>query len=46
MILGTAESVNGVPIRLTDERWEHTLIHGLICEATKQQYLMSSQRPS
>jgi hypothetical protein len=23
MILGTADSVNGVPIRLTDERWEH-----------------------
>jgi len=23
MILGTAYSVNGVPIRLTDERWEH-----------------------
>jgi len=23
MILGIAESVNGVPIRLTDERWEH-----------------------
>lgn len=25
MILGTVESVNGVPIRLTDERWEHIL---------------------
>jgi hypothetical protein len=25
MILGIAESVNGVPIRLTDERWEHIL---------------------
>jgi hypothetical protein len=25
MILGTADSVNGVPIRLTDERWEHIL---------------------
>ena len=25
MILGLAESVNGVPIRLTDERWEHIL---------------------
>jgi hypothetical protein len=25
MILGTAYSVNGVPIRLTDERWEHIL---------------------
>lgn len=25
MILGTAESVNGVRIRLTDERWEHIL---------------------
>jgi hypothetical protein len=25
MILGTANSVNGVPIRLTDERWEHIL---------------------
>lgn len=23
MILGIADSVNGVPIRLTDERWEH-----------------------
>jgi hypothetical protein len=23
MILGLADSVNGVPIRLTDERWEH-----------------------
>jgi hypothetical protein len=25
MILGVADSVNGVPIRLTDERWEHIL---------------------
>ena len=25
MILGIANSVNGVPIRLTDERWEHIL---------------------
>jgi len=25
MILGTAYSVNGVPIRLTEERWEHIL---------------------
>ena len=25
MILGLAESVNGVPIRLTDERWEHII---------------------
>ena len=27
MILGIADSVNGVPIRLTDERWEHILDH-------------------
>lgn len=25
MILGIADSVNGVSIRLTDERWEHIL---------------------
>ena len=25
MILDTVESINGVPIRLTDERWEHIL---------------------
>ena len=25
MILGIADSVNGVPIRLTDERWDHVL---------------------
>jgi hypothetical protein len=25
MILGIAESINGVPIRLTDERWEDIL---------------------
>lgn len=25
MILGVADSVTGVPIRLTDERWEHIL---------------------
>ena len=25
MILGISHSVNGVPIRLTDERWEHIL---------------------
>ena len=25
MILGLADSINGVPIRLTDERWEHIL---------------------
>ena len=25
MILGIAHSVNAVPIRLTDERWEHIL---------------------
>lgn len=25
MILGIAESINGVPIRLTDERWEHII---------------------
>ena len=25
MILGIVDSVNGVPIRLTDERWEHIL---------------------
>jgi len=25
MILGVAHSVNGVPIRLTDERWAHIL---------------------
>jgi hypothetical protein len=25
MIVGIADSVNGVPIRLTDERWEHIL---------------------
>jgi hypothetical protein len=25
MILGIADSVNGVPVRLTDERWAHIL---------------------
>jgi len=25
MILGTAYSVNNIPVRLTDERWEHIL---------------------
>jgi len=25
MVLGTAGSISGVPIRLTDERWEHIL---------------------
>jgi hypothetical protein len=25
MILGTANSINGVPIRLTEERWEHII---------------------
>lgn len=25
MVIGTAESINGVTIRLTDERWEHIL---------------------
>jgi len=25
MILGIAHSINAVPIRLTDERWEHIL---------------------
>lgn len=25
MILDTVESIDGVPIRLTDERWEHIL---------------------
>lgn len=25
MILGISHSINGVPIRLTDERWEHIL---------------------
>lgn len=25
MILGIVDSINGVPIRLTDERWEHIL---------------------
>ena len=25
MILGLSHSINGVPIRLTDERWEHIL---------------------
>lgn len=25
MILATAISINGVPIRLTDERWEHII---------------------
>jgi hypothetical protein len=25
LILGTAYSINGVPVRLTDERWEHIL---------------------
>lgn len=25
MILGISHSINGVPIRLTDERWEHVL---------------------
>ncbi len=25
MVLGTAKSVNGVTIRLTDERWEHII---------------------
>lgn len=23
MIIGVSHSINGVPIRLTDERWEH-----------------------
>lgn len=25
MILGISHSINGVPIRLTDERWEHII---------------------
>lgn len=25
MIIGISHSINGVPIRLTDERWEHIL---------------------
>jgi hypothetical protein len=25
LILGTAYSISGVPVRLTEERWEHTL---------------------
>ena len=25
MVLGIAYSINGVPVRLTEERWEHTL---------------------
>lgn len=25
MVIGTARSINGVTIRLTDERWEHVL---------------------
>ena len=29
MILGTADSVNGAPIRLTDERWDHILYRRL-----------------
>ena len=29
MILGVAYSINDVPIRLTEERWEHILDHHL-----------------
>jgi hypothetical protein len=25
LVLGTARSINGVPVRLTEERWEHIL---------------------
>lgn len=25
MVIGSAESINGITVRLTDERWEHIL---------------------
>ena len=30
MILDIADSVNGVPIRLTDERWDHIIVSARI----------------
>jgi hypothetical protein len=52
MILGIADSVNGVPIRLTDERWEHILdaypelasYRETILDTVKELRLYSSQQ--
>src|SRR2546425_3055596 len=53
MILGVANSVNGVPIRLTDERWDHILdshpelasYRGTILDAVENpDYILGSRR--
>src|SRR5258708_10281584 len=53
MILGIADSVNGVPIRLTDERWDHMLdSHPELCSfrepildaVEKPDYILASRR--
>ncbi len=56
MILGVAVSVNAVPIRLTDERWEHILDghaefsyndYALILEAIENpEYILQGRRGS
>ena len=53
MILGRAYSVNGVPIRLTEERWEHILdshpelasYHETVLDAVENpDYILASRR--
>jgi hypothetical protein len=53
MILGTAYSVNGVPIRLTEERWEHildshpdlaSLLETLLDAVENPDYILASRR--
>lgn len=56
MILGIAYSVNGVPIRLTEERWEHILLNhqefsfhdsSLVLEAVENpEYILSGRAGS
>jgi hypothetical protein len=53
MILGISHSINGVPIRLTDERWEHILEshpelasyrETLLDAVEKPDYILASRR--
>lgn len=46
MILDIVESVDGVPIRLTDERWEHILIGHPLISGYYERILSTIENPA
>ncbi len=46
MILDIVESIDGVPIRLTDERWEHILFKHPLLSGYYQRILQTIENPT